>query len=43
MQDCLSGETNGEKNRRVQDQQPVQGSLSGDSDVDEKFLMGNST
>ena len=36
MQDCLSGETNGEKNRRVQDQQPGQGSLSGESDVDEK-------
>ena len=36
VQDCLSGETNGEKNRRVQDQQPRQGSLSGESDVDEK-------
>ena len=33
---CLSGETNGEKNRRVQDQQPGQGSLSEESDVDEK-------
>ena len=35
-QDCLSGETNGEKSRRVQDQHPGQGSLSGESDVDEK-------
>ena len=36
VQDCLSGETNVEKNRRVQDQHPGQGSLSGESDVDEK-------
>ena len=36
VQDCLSGETNGEKNRRVQDQHQGQGSLSGESDVDEK-------
>ena len=36
MQDCLSGETNGEKSRRVQNQHPGQGSLSGESDVDEK-------
>ena len=36
LQDCLSSETNGEKSRRVQDQQPGQGSLSGESDVDEK-------
>ena len=36
LQDCSSGETNGEKNRRVQDQHPGQGSLSGESDVDEK-------
>ena len=36
VQYCLSGETNGEKNRRVRDQQPGQGSLSGESDVDEK-------
>ena len=36
MQDCLSGETKGEKSRRVQDQHPGQGSLSGESDVDEK-------
>ena len=36
VQDCLSGETNGEKSRRVQDQYPGQGSLSGESDVDEK-------
>ena len=33
VQDCLSWETNGEKNRRVQVQQPGQGSLSGESDV----------
>ena len=37
MQDCLSRETNSEKSRRVQDQHPGQGRLSGDSDVDEKF------
>ena len=36
LQDCLSGEMNNEKSRRVQDQHPGQGSLSGDSDVDEK-------
>ena len=36
-QDCLSGETNGEKSRRVQDQHPGKGSLSGESDVDEKL------
>ena len=36
VQDCLSWETNGEKNRRAQDQQPGQGSLSGESDVDGK-------
>ena len=36
VQDGLSGETNGEKNRRVQDKQPRQGKLSGESDVDEK-------
>ena len=36
VQDCLSGETNGEKSRRVQDQHPGQGSLYGESDVDEK-------
>ena len=41
VQDCLSGETNGEKSRRFQDQHPGQGSLSGESDVDEKFLMRN--
>ena len=35
VQDCLSGETNGGKSRRVQDQHPGQGSLSGESDVDE--------
>ena len=43
VQDCLSGETNGEKSRRVQDQHPGQGSLSGESDVDEKILMRNRT
>ena len=36
VQDCLSGETNGEESRRVQDQHPGQGSLSGESDEDEK-------
>ena len=36
VQDCLSGETNGEESRRVQDQHPGQGSLSGESDQDEK-------
>ena len=35
VQDCLPGETNGEKNRRVQVQHLGQGSLSGQSDVDE--------
>ena len=29
VQDCLSGDTKGEKSRRVQDQHPGQGSLSG--------------
>ena len=36
VQDCLSGETDGEENRRFQDQHPGQGSLSWESDVDEK-------
>ena len=36
VQDCLSGETIGEKSRRVPDQNPGQGSSSGESDVDEK-------
>ena len=36
VQECLSGETDGEKNRQFQDQHPGQGSLSGESDVDEK-------
>ena len=40
VQDCLSGETNGEKSQRVQDQHPGQGSLSGDSGVDEKVPDG---
>ena len=35
-QDCLSGETNGEKGRRVRDQHPGQGSMSGESEIDEK-------
>ena len=35
-QDCLSGETDSEKSRRVRDQLPVQESLSGESNVDEK-------
>ena len=36
-QDCLSGETNCEKSRRIQDHYPVQGSLSGECEVDEKI------
>ena len=36
VQDCLSGETNDGKSQRVQDQHPGQGSLSGESDVDEE-------
>ena len=36
VQDCLSGETNDERSQRVQDQHPGQGSLSGESDVDEE-------
>ena len=36
VQGGLSGETDGEKSRRVHDQHPGQGSLSGESDVDEK-------
>ena len=36
VQDCLSGETNNEKSQRVQDQHPGQGSLSGESEIDEK-------
>ena len=35
-QDYLSGETNGKLNRRVQDQHPGQGSMSGESEIDEK-------
>ena len=35
-QDYLSGETNGKINRRVQDQHPEQGSMSGESEMDEK-------
>ena len=40
VQDCLSGATNGEKSQRVQDQYPGQGSLSGESDVDEEVPDG---
>ena len=40
VQDCLSGETNNEKSQRVQDQHPGQGSLSGESDVDEEVPDG---
>ena len=43
VQGCLSGKTNGEKSQQVQDQHPGQGSLSGESDVDEEFLMGSRT
>ena len=32
----MSGETNGKLNRRVQDQHPGQGSMSGESEIDEK-------
>ena len=35
-QDCLSGETNGKLNRRVRDQHPGQGSMSGESEIDKK-------
>ena len=35
-QDYLSGETNGKINRRVRDQHPEQGSMSGESEMDEK-------
>ena len=35
-QDCLSGETNGMINRRVRDQHPEQGSMSRESEMDEK-------
>ena len=35
-QDCLSGETNGKIDRRVRDQHPGQGSMSGDSEIVEK-------
>ena len=41
--DCLPGETNSEKSRRVQDEHPGQGSLSRESDVDKKVLMRNRT
>ena len=36
----LSGETNGEKSQRVQEHHPGQGSLTGESDVDEKVPDG---
>ena len=35
-QHYLSGETNGKLNRRVRDQHPGQGSMSGESEIDEK-------
>ena len=37
LQDCLSGETNDEKNQRAQDQHPGQKSLSGESEIGEKI------
>ena len=37
VQDCLSGETNNEKNQRVQEQHPGQVSLSGESEIEEKI------
>ena len=37
LQDYLSGETNDEKNQRSQDQHPGIGSLSGESEIDEKI------
>ena len=40
VHDCLSGETNERKSQRVQDQHPGQGSLSGESDVDEEVPDG---
>ena len=40
VQDCLSGETNDEKSQRVQGQHLRQGSLSGESDVDEEIPDG---
>ena len=43
LQDCLSGETNDEKNQRAQDQHPGQESLSGESEIDEKFPNRNRT
>ena len=36
VQDCLSGERNNEKRQQVQEQHPGQGSLSGESEIDEK-------
>ena len=36
VQVCLSGETNDERSQRVQDQHPGQGSLSAESEIDEK-------
>ena len=37
LQDCLSGETNDEKNQLSQDQHPGQENLSGESEIDEKI------
>ena len=36
VQDCLSGVTNNEKSQRVQEQHSGQGSLSGESEIDEE-------
>ena len=36
VQDCLSGETNNEKSQRAQEQHSGQGSLSGQSEIDEE-------
>ena len=36
VQDCLSGEKNKEKSQRVQEQHSGQGSLSGESEIDER-------
>ena len=37
LQDYLSGETNDEKNQRLQDQHPGQDNLSGESEIDERI------
>ena len=43
LKDCLSGEMNDEKSQRAQDQLPGQENLSGESKIDNKFLMRNRT